>query len=378
MGPLSSASAAHAGPGEVVALLLAGFLSEAEASASLGVDNDDLESLLGELGLLGAAMVPIEIDQGLATTFVDLGRSAFSAPLFDDVVDHHRRAGRPPRTPRFRLSADLVLGAAAGRPLSCPVGLILHVGRCGSTLLCDLLATVTGLVALKEPELVNGLLLRLAAEHDPVARDRLGALVALLLRSLAHGVRLDADGHERACIVKLTSWNAMFADEFVWRLDPSRLVVLTRDPWATVASLLQDPPYWYDGRPTLSASRSSARARRLETASLYAQAWSGTVEQALRFPVHQALFVTYAELVNDPVAVLGRVCRHLLDGHQGPDMDAVGRLTGRYSKGASGEPFEPNGRHRRDALDEEVRHVVTTITARTWAELIERTSPAGC
>jgi hypothetical protein len=368
---VSPASVTHAG--EVVSLLLAGVINAANASQSLGLSTSQLEYLLGELGLLGAAMVPVEVDGELNTYFVDLGRNAFAAPLFDDVVDSYRRTGASAGAVRFRLSANRILQAATRPPRSCPAGLIFHVGRCGSTLLCNLLASADGWVTLKEPGLLNGLLLRLAAEPDPAAKEQLGTLVALLLRSLAHGVRFDAVGRERACVVKLTSWNAMFSDEFVWRLAPIPLVVVTRDPWATVGSFLANPPYWYDPGSTPDAMQSSARASREEAARVFAEAWNRTVERALRLPARRTLFVSYTELTKDPVAVLRRVYRHLGHGHERLNTESILGVTAQFSKGATGERFEPHGRHRRDALAQEVRDIVTTITARQWSELIART-----
>ena len=152
-------------------------------------------------------MLPVEVDDELNTYFVDLGRSSFAAPLFDDVVDVHHRNGAPASALGFRLSANRILASGAAPPHACPAGLIFHVGRCGSTLLCNLLTNVDGRVAFKEPEFLNTVLLRLAAETDLIRRDQLGAFVALLLRSLAYGARFHTGDPERGCVVKLTSWN---------------------------------------------------------------------------------------------------------------------------------------------------------------------------
>jgi len=230
-------------------------------------------------------------------------------------------------------------------------------------------------VALKEPEFVNALLFRLATERNPNSKDRLGALVALLLRSLSHGVRFDTDGCERVNVVKLSSWNAMLADEFVWRLAPIPLVVVTRDPWATVTSFLHDPPHWYSPPPAPSTDRSSAPANRMEAARFFAEAWSRTVEGALRLPPRLTLFVNYGELVDDPLSVLVRVCRHLGNECESPNVESVAKITGQYSKAAREERFEPRGRHHRDALEAEVKDLVTTITARSWSALLKRTLP---
>jgi len=312
-------------------------------------------------------MIPVEVDDELGTHFADLGRDAFDAPLFDDVVDRHRAADG---APRIRLPADSVLVGTVA-PRSRPAGLVLHVGRCGSTLLCNLLTTSDAWVALKEPEFVNSLLLKLADEPDPVTQERVGALVALLLCSLAYGTRFDADGRERRCVVKLSSWNAMFTERFVGRLGPIPLVVVTRDPLATVGSFLDDPPHWYGSRPAPS------NVDRTQAASLFAEAWSRTIDTTLEFPARQTLFVDYTELVEHPTEVLGTVRRHLGDLHFDAGATSLAEVTARYSKGARGERFAPNGRHRRAALPEDVRELVTSITARSWRRLGERMPSAG-
>jgi hypothetical protein len=173
--------------------------------------------------------------------------------------------------------------------------------------------------------------------------------------------------------VKLTSWNTILADAFVWRLDPIPLVVVTRDPWATVASSLHALPDWYCSWSAAGANRGSA-SDSTELASLFAQEWSRNVEAALRLP--QTLFVSYPELVDNPAAVLTRVRRHLGDGRENPNVETVGKVMRQYSKTASQERFEPRGTHKRNALDAQIRDLVTTITARSWAELVERTRPA--
>src|SRR5438105_6421450 len=95
--------AAPADAADVVALLFAGFLREADASQRLGLGTGELKSLLDDLGLGGAAMVPVEVDDELNTYYADLGRSAFDAPTFDDVIDNFRGSAMSRATVRLRL-----------------------------------------------------------------------------------------------------------------------------------------------------------------------------------------------------------------------------------------------------------------------------------
>lgn len=351
---------------DIVGLVLAGLAGEADAARRLGLDHGELRSLLADLNLGHAAMIPVAIDDELASYYADLGMNAFDVPLFDSVVDSHRPTHANASTVGFRLSADAVLGAAAMSLGRAPGGLMFHVGRCGSTLLCNLLASVGGWVVLREPEFLNTLLRRLAAERDRAAKDRLGLLIAQSLRSLAHGVRLDAERRERACVVKLSSWNAMIADDLVTTFDATPLVVVTRDPFATVASFLREPPHWHDAR--------SIGGDRMKAARFFAEVWSRTIDAALHLPSQRTLFIDYAELVAEPSTTLVSLCRHLGDRDARPNSKAIAIVMANYSKGPRGERFEAHGRHRPQSLGEAERDLVESITAASRTALRERRS----
>jgi len=346
----------------IVKLSLTGLLGETEAAERLGIGTADLRSLLAQHDLADTAMLPCRVDDELALTYVDIGRDSFAAPRFDDVVERHVRADPPPESAVFRLPARDVLradAAAAG-----PAGIIAHVGRCGSTLLCNLLAAGGGWAAIKEPEVINRLLLRRANERDEARRVTIAALVARVLHNLAHGTRRDAAGATRRCAVKLSSWNLLFADAFA-TAPTTPIVMLSRDPWATVASSLQHLPDWYHAAADMPAPHD-----RVALARLFATEWSRIVEAALSLP-GTPLFVSYDALIADPAATVAAVRRHFGDDRPlEPGMlDAVRQ---QYSKAAGQEPFDPGGRHRRDGLDDDIRDVVTTITASGWARLRER------
>src|SRR5258708_12626456 len=112
---------------DLVRLILAGLASEAEAARRMGLDQDDLRLLLTGLNPGHAAWVPVEIDDELASYYVDLGLSAFDVPLFDDVVEGYRRTRANANTVRFRLSADVMLCVAAMSLARPPDGLLFHV-----------------------------------------------------------------------------------------------------------------------------------------------------------------------------------------------------------------------------------------------------------
>jgi Sulfotransferase family len=351
-----------------VGLMLAGLAGAADAARRLGLDHCDLSSLLADLNLGQAAMVPVAIDDELACYYADVGMNAFELPLFDSVLESHGTSPVSANIVHFRLSADVVLGAAAMSLGRAPGGLMFHVGRCGSTLLCNLLASVGGWVALREPEFLNTLLRRLAAERDRGRKDRLGVIIAQSLRSLANGVRRDAERRERACVVKLSSWGAMMADDLVTTFNATPLVVVTRDPCATVASFLRDPPHWHDAR--------SMGGDRKKAVRFFAEVWSGTIDAALRFPSERTLFIDYAEIVAQPSTTLASLCCHLGDTAR-PSSKAIDIVMANYSKGPPGERFEAHGRHRPQRLEEAERDLVESITAISQTALRERRACGG-
>lgn len=337
----------------IVTLLLTGFVSYRDAALALGVGEGELSEMLGELGLTDVAMVPVAVDERAKMTFADLGRDAFSAAVFDDVSEARGGDG----IWRFDVRAEDLLDVGPGRCPS-PDGLVFHVGRAGSTLVCNLIAGLCGWVAVKEPEVVNALLLRLMATSDPAARAALGQLVGLVLRSFAHGARRDADGRDRRCVVKLTSWNLLLAHEVVSQLDDCvPLVVVVRDPCATVASFLDHPPHW------LAASRT-------EAAELLALTWRRTVERALELPADRTLLVGYDALIRNPALAMEEIRLHL--GDERRVAIRVADTMQRYSKGAREERFDAGGIHRRTPLAGDLRELVTALTCDSWSALATR------
>lgn len=361
---------------EVTALHLAGFLTAAEAARRLGLKLGDLKLLLGDIGLDGLAMVPATIDHELATCYLPIGRDAFAAPTFDDVIDGHFISDAP-ASHRFRLAADEILGCSQTGQRPAFGAIILHVGRSGSTLLCNLLTNVFGWATLREPEFINSLLLRLAANRHTDEREWLGELVARLLQSLGHGVRVGPDGRKRTSILKLSSWNAVLADEFVWRLGDMPVIVLTRDPLATVASFLHHAPHWYSHHTAKIPAQLVPNASRIEAARFFAEMWNQVIDVALRLPADRTLFVEYDNLNANLHSVLSTISAHVGSGGAHARFESLAGIMEQYSKGVGKEKFDARNRHRRPVLEPELRRLVTTITAQTRSALRVRTSGAA-
>ncbi|ALH82508.1 sulfotransferase family protein [Sphingopyxis macrogoltabida] len=335
-----------------VGLFLTGLAGEAETAARLGICPAELRELLDSLALSRCAMVPVGVGDNLDIRFLDMAGEAFDAPTFDDSVDHAKSRAGSPRT--FSLPANAI--AAAEQPRAAPDGIILHVGRCGSTLLCNLLASNGDWAALREPEFLNGLFLARAATRDPAAIDRIDTLAEQLAGCLARAVR------PRKSLVKLSSWTTPLAAPLLARFPGTPVIVVVRDPWQTVASFLAEPPHWYG-----PASAELAANERAGAVRFFAEAWRSTVAAARYLPGERIMFVDYEAIVGNPAATLAKLRRHLGDEGPPPAPAALEATLASYSKAASTEPFDPSGKHRRAVLPPDLADIVTAVTAGEWS-----------
>lgn len=349
-----------------VKLLLCGFLNARATAESLHLQISSLEEILANHGLHDTAMVPYHVDRYLNTTFIDLGRSSFALPCFDDDIQFSLLKKRRTEPLTFSLRPGEILNSRPAAASNGVHGIIGHVGRCGSTLLCNLLAATGGWITVKEPEIINALMLRLANKPDERARETASKLIAKTLQSFAHGTQRDVGEVARDCIVKLTSWNLLFAHEFLPHLSDTPIVILTRDPCETVASSLDQLPGW-----VTQGSSSTDIPDRIRMAQFFAAEWSLIVEAALCLP-GRLLFVHYENLIENPIIVLDRIIRHF--GHfKGIPLAAnTSEVMQRYSKGSVYETFEPQGKHGRISLEQEVRDLVSSITDQSLAKLRRR------
>lgn len=334
-----------------VGLLLTGMAGEAETAARLGIGAAELRELLDGLALSRCAMMPVGVGDKLDIRFLDMAGEAFDMPAFDDSVDRARSRAGLRRT--FSLPADAIAAAAA--PRTAPDGLILHVGRCGSTLLCNLLASGGDWVALREPECLNNLFLARAATPDPAEIARIEMLAGQLTACLARAVQ------PRKAIVKFSSWTAPLVAPLLARFPQTPVIVIVRDPWQTVASFLAEPPHWYGAAGTEHPTRDRAGAVRF-----FAEAWRSTIATARRLPDDRTLFVDYADIVGSPAATLAKLRRHLGDDGPPPAPAAIEAAMACYSKAAAAEPFEPSGKHRRAVLAPDLIDIVTAVIAGEW------------
>ncbi len=182
-----------------------------------------------------AGWTPVALNLSGATASIDWGDLSgvrFVEPFFHQTVE--RWAGANP-APLVRTGFD-VLEVLADAPSLDPCALVFHASRCGSTLLSRLVGTAPGVLVVSEPGPLNTFLMSERAEPEAASLREL----RLLVRAL--GRRRFGDEHHY--VLKLSSWNVR-RHALLRRAFPEAATIwLQRDPAATVASLLANPPGW--------------------------------------------------------------------------------------------------------------------------------------
>lgn len=114
-----------------------------------------------------------------------------------------------------------------------PAGIIFHVARCGSTLAANLLRQQPDIAVYSEPPAVNDVLL------PPLCWSRDEHIAAL---RIVGGLLVR---HAQAAVVlKLRSWNTLYADIITSAFPCSPWAFILRDPVEVGVSVLRKPPTW--------------------------------------------------------------------------------------------------------------------------------------
>jgi hypothetical protein len=314
--------------------------------------------------------LPISIDFARGQVeLLDLASATFEEPFFRDTVERRRRE-RPTDVPLILDLPTFVL-----RATSCPAPpdvLVFHVGRCGSTLLTNMLVSGGDYIAVKEPEILNELAaawLAASDERRPQVELVTGAAVRLLLGAI---------DSPRRRILKLAAWNVQMAAALLTMFRTTAAVFVFRSPEETVASYLHTPPAWFDiidaPRPMQARYFPSIaevpHTLLVSPTVLFAHAWRSAVEAARAVPAGRLVYVGYDALVEESAATL----RHLLDPWGRPSgEDVLSDMLGArsiYSKDAKGrEKFDPLGLHHRPVLSMTQRREVDAVVGNLWQDL---------
>jgi hypothetical protein len=294
-----------------------------------------------------ACAIPTAADwsRGLVE-LTDIGHSALRPPNLAMAL-----AELPPGRRVVGSTAALARLLAAERP-GPPAGVIFHTGRCGSTLLANMLGAHPDLRVLKEPEIVNELLLNRAeagGARTGGAGDRDPDLRTLLL-----GFSRGLPPRGRA-VLKCTSWNAAEANRILAAVPRARAIFLWRPAAEVVASSVSTPPGWCGQAGPVSMLSRWIRfpGCRPGSPEFYAAAWAAVVTAGLDAALRHAgrvTFLSYDALRARPGVVaadvatrLGVACRPAVAG----SMRKLARLDAKDPRGRA--VFAP-GAHPRPPL----------------------------
>jgi hypothetical protein len=316
-------------------------------------------------------MVPDNVDaENQRVVLVRAGAAWFTDAFFDDSIAKLSTAG----IVSGRLLSFAKLREAAGGDVPSPRGVVLHVGRCGSTLLLRMLGRHRGTLPVGEAQAIGNVhryALRVP-EHAPASYQAMADMLVLLDRfAAARGQRP---------VLKLSSWQTAAVRTLDEMLSATPIVVLHRPPGEVVASELRNLPAWLDWMSSSSerramkswAPRLAALPESATREEIFAATWAATIEAALSLPPDRALFVSYADLVNSGGQILDAIATHIGIADSWDRAAALSELA-YYSKSASPDRFDPARRHARPALSPEVLERVTHIAGDLPDRLAERT-----
>ena len=262
-----------------------------------------------------SALVPVAADvDDDRFELLDLAGATYREAFFGDTVRRVRDAR--PDQPRVYVRRDefLRLGRCHQRPADV---FIFHLGRCGSTLLANMLAASDEFVSLKEPDLVNDLLsARLRAETS-LARDETEGLLTAAIPFLVGTVRHSSAGPYRA--LKFAAWNVSLGALLMAQSSTTPVIFLYRSPIETVASLLANPPAWFDlihcprtlQKRFFPSLGQVSECSAVSPVTIFSHAWASAVDAALALPVTRVHMVEYSRLVRDPLSTLEQVLKHI-------------------------------------------------------------------
>jgi hypothetical protein len=299
--------------------------------------------------------------------FLRAGAARFTEPFFDHTLEKLVSAGGRSTKLSFGELREVV-----GPDLPGPRAVVLHTGRCGSTLLTRMLAHDRGTMAVSEPGAISVLIKD--AQRDPNRRGDDEAAFKDLI------VVLDrfAGRRKQRQVVKFPSWVATDAAR-VGRLLPETPLVFVHRPAAdVVASELHGRPSWIKSVAAEVASGESRTTRVRELGSdasdaeIFAAMWASIVEACLALPTERTLFLGYEQLAKQPGESLRLLTNHigLADSWNPASAESESRY---YSKSRNPvEEFEPTTRHARPALPPETVERVHEIVGDLPDRLAER------
>jgi hypothetical protein len=304
-----------------------------------------------------ASFIPFSIDEIGGRTvvrWIESGAGTASMPFFAQLVRQRLAAGA-----RRRITGLDALYTSQGPD---PVGLVMHLSRCGSTLLMQSLAHAGCIAPISEATPVNQLLGR----SDIPEPER-----ALLLRGLIRALgRPNTTANQLPSLVKFTSWNVLFFDIVRAAFPDLPWLFVYREPLEALMSHQRRPAGWLSNDALFAALTLGHRLPSLaglDRERRGAAALAAYGEAALAASPTALNLINYSQL---PAALLvdvpARFGLHTSTLQQGQIADAS-RI---YSKdGSRSRVFDLASERRADRVTESLRDADRRHTRPVYAAL---------
>ena len=189
--------------------------------------------------------LPIQLNvnpNGVAVEWMDFGDDAIPEQFFSRTVERLRSMDAP--APERTSALDSLIEQARQLPERRPAGLIFHVSRCGSTLLCNVLRTAERIGILSEARPIERVFKPLALASSPIPREDWADHRRLLANSILALYAHPPDTLPLNILVKTCAVDMMQIPMIrsIWPEVPC--VVLIRNPLDVLVSNLAGPSGW--------------------------------------------------------------------------------------------------------------------------------------
>jgi len=313
-----------------------------------------------------SGLVPLRVDPTKRTvTLADVQPGAFTDAFFEYTA---RRILEEDAVEAVTVSWDELIDASRDwEDCANVAGLIFNVGRCGSTLLANMMKQHDGLWVLSEPEPLAKP--ELVSRRTPTLSARTEAEALYRANSILLQRRAAADG--RRLVIKYPSWLAARAPTMAATHSEAAVFGLYRDAQEVVASYIQKPPAFADAMHTPAALQMSVTPalatlanKPLTGAAYYASIWVSTMVGAMAVGDERLLLLSYRQLADHAADCIAPVMTHLGLHVDAATHEAILATTRTYAKpkpSTESAAFDPSGAHARRDLSQRTRAEIASI-----------------
>jgi hypothetical protein len=292
---------------------------------------------------------------GLYLDLRDIAAGQLQDPFLQQTVERV-----PSRSTVARVSRDDLGKGITG---TTPAGVVFHVGRCGSTLVSQLLKQHDGVVVYSEPLAINDVLV---PPHAWPRTELVGALRTLGACFARHA--------GKPWVLKLSSWNTLYCDIVAEAFPATPWVLCVRDPVEVCVSLLERRPGWLK-----DAGQASHRFAAVVDPGLS----SGSVEEylaRLNAAYYRAVgvldpgrggLVAYETLPDAVWNVVGLRFGLVIDAQVRERMSLAARASAKAPVGREAA-FAPDGARKQAAAAASLRRAVDTLARPELERLVSR------